>query len=186
LLAEADKMMQADGLRPQDLDGFQKAQYWQELAVGYIKNDPGAFVRSYLLGVFHTLFSLDTKAYSRILGLPADDFDIKGYTSILDATKAFLGKKGIVGLLIGGTIASYLLVTYLGAMIGLLASWKRYADRPSLVLILLFALYFVLITGVAGLARFKLPAIPFYLAFAGMGLSYLYESAILARKAKKR
>ena len=57
---------------------------------------------------------------------------VKAYTNILDLAKAALEKKGAVGLLIGGAIAPYLLITYLGAIIGLLTSWRRQYDRLSL------------------------------------------------------
>jgi 4-amino-4-deoxy-L-arabinose transferase-like glycosyltransferase len=185
LLAEADKMMEADGLHSQDINEFQRAHYWRKLAVRYISNAPIAFGRSYLLGVFHTFCNLGTRDYAETLRLPAVDFDIKAYTNILDLAKAALEKKGAVGLLIGGAIAPYLLITYLGAIIGLLTSWRRQYDRPSLLLTVLLAVYFVLITGVAGLARFKLPSIPFYLAFTGIGFSYLYEDIIRAKRTKK-
>jgi 4-amino-4-deoxy-L-arabinose transferase-like glycosyltransferase len=184
LLAEADGMMQAEGRSPQELNAFQRAQYWQRLAVGYIGRKPTAFARSFLLGVFHMFFNLDTKTYAQVLGLPTVDFDIKGYDSIVDLASAFIEKKGVLGLLLGGAIAPYLLVAYAGALVGLVVSWKRY-DGPSLLLVLMFALYFVLITGAAGLARFKMPSIPFYLAFSGIGLSYLWEGLIPAIKARK-
>ena len=184
LTAEADKMMEEDGLHSQDLNEFQIAQYWRKLAVRYISNAPIAFGKSYLLGIFHTFFNLGTSSYAEILGLPAVYFDIKAYDNILDLAIAFLEKKGVVGLLIGGVIALYLLITYSGAIVGLLTSGGRHDDRPSLLVIILLAGYFVLITGVAGLVRFKLPTIPFYLAFAGIGFSYLYENIILAKEKK--
>jgi hypothetical protein len=33
LLAEADTMMEADGLNPQELNEFQEGKYWQKLAI---------------------------------------------------------------------------------------------------------------------------------------------------------
>lgn len=186
LLAEADRMIEEDGLHQEDLNEFQVAEYWRELALRYIRNAPIAFGRSYLLGVFHTFSNLGTKAYAGIFGLPTDDFDIKAYTNIPDLVKAFVEKKGALGLLIGGVIALYLLITYLGAGIGLLISWRRYDDKPSLVLIMLLAVYFVLTTGVAGLARFKLPSIPFYLAFTGIGFVYLYDSIFVRKKGTRQ
>ena len=186
LFTEADKMMEADGLHPQDLNDFQKGPYWQKLAVSYIGNDPMAFGKSYLLGIYHTLFSRDAKFYAEFLGLPAVDFDIKAYPNIFDLAKAFLEKQGAVGLLIVfSVIVLDLLIMYVGAIIGLLTSWRRYNDKPTLLLIILLAVYFVLLTGPQGYSRFRLPSIPFYLAFTGIGFSYLYEKIILAKETKK-
>lgn len=186
LSTEADKMIEADGLNPQDLNDFQKGPYWQKLALSYISNDPIAFGKSYLLGIYHTLFNRDAKFYAEFLGLPAVDFDIKAYPNIFDLAKAFLEQQGAVGLLIiFGVIVLDFLIVYLGAIIGLLTSWKRYKDKPALLLIILIAVYFVLITGTQGHPRFRLPSIPFYLAFTGIGFSYLYEKVILAKAAKK-
>ena len=183
LLAEADNMIEADGLCPQDLNGFQRAQYWQRLAIKYIANAPIAFGRSYFLGVTHTLFNLDTRSYAEIFGLPAAGLDIKAHTDVFDLARAFLKTRGVVGVLIGSVIALFLFISYLGAAVGLLVSWRRY-NRPFLFLMLVLAIYFVLITGAAGLARFKLPSIPFYVAFTGIGLGYLYEKRVLRVKPK--
>lgn len=173
LLAEADKMIEADGLNPQELNGFQKSRYWQSLAKRYIANDPTGFVKSYVLGVIHIFFSLDTKNFLDIFGIPAAPFEIKGYSNIIELVKAFIKIKGMGGILIGSIIFLYLCVSYIGASVALIVSWKLYS-KPTLFLILALALYFVVLTGPGGLARFKMPSIPFYLAFSGIGFTYLY------------
>ena len=183
LLYEADRMMAADGLQPQELNPFQRAQYYQRLAIKYITGDSLAFGQSYLLGVFHTFFNIGTKGYADMLRLPMAEFDIKAYTNIFDLAKAFLREKGAVGLFVAGLVVPYLLVSYSGAALGFLISWKRY-DRRFHFFILLFGSYFIVTTGAAGLARFKLPSIPFYLTFTGIGFNYLYERVQLRRKAR--
>lgn len=174
LLSEAGEMMAADGLRQDEVSPFQEAKYLNRLAARYIKSDPLLFGKIYLLGVFHTLFSVDSAGYARLLGLPQASFDIKAYASIIALFKAFVSKKGATGLLIAGLIAPYLLVSYFCAIVGLVVSWRRY-DRCLLWLSLVVAVYFVLVTGAAGTARFKLPSIPFYLVFAGSGANWLFE-----------
>jgi 4-amino-4-deoxy-L-arabinose transferase-like glycosyltransferase len=181
LMAESEKMMEADGLHSKDLNEFQKGQYWRKLAIRYISADPAAFGKVYLLGIAHTLFNLDTTNYANIFKLPAVGFEIRAYPNLFDLVKAYLEIKGPREIIIGGTIALYLLFTYLCTVTGLFVSWRKNYDRPSLLLALLLAAYFIVITGPAGLARFKLPSIPFYFVFAGIGLSYLYEKIIQAK-----
>ena len=77
---------------------------------------------------------------------------------------------------LAGAIGAYLVVSYLGAVAGIVVSCKRYDWRTTLLLLLLGG-YFVVLTGAAGLSRFRLPVIPFYLGFTGVGVSYLYERA---------
>ena len=173
LLAEADSLIQADGLDPQELNGFQKSVYWQSLAKTYITNDPTGFVKSYFLGVTHMFFNLDTKNFLEIFGLPVVPFEMKGYSNLVELIKAFIKIKGVAGLLIGSMILLYLFISYISATVGLIVGWRLY-NKPVLLLTLALALYFVVLTGPAGLARFKMPSIPFYLAFAGIGFSHLY------------
>ena len=105
---------------------------------------------------------------------------------LIDLARAYLEKAGAVGLLIVfGVLALNLLVTYLGAKIGLISSWRRDYDKPVLLLILMITVYFILLTGSQGYSRFRLPAIPFYLAFTGIGYSYLYEKIFLSKEKKK-
>jgi hypothetical protein len=120
----------------------------------------------------HIFFSLDTKNFLDVFGIPADPFEIKGYSNIIELVKAFIKIKGIAGILIGSVILLYLCVSYIGAGVGLIVSWRLYS-KPALLLILVLALYFVVLTGPGGLARFKMPSVPFYLAFSGIGFSYL-------------
>ena len=169
LLAQADQLMVTDGLKSPVLNDFQKSRYWQELALTYIRKEPVDFGKSFLLGVFHLFFNLDTRKYEEVFGNPVTVMDIKSYPNLINLAKAFVARKGAAGLLIGGLIAVYLLVTYAGAALGIFISWKHYPDKPFLLMILLLILYFILVTGPTGLARYKLPAIPFYLVFTGIG-----------------
>lgn len=175
LLAEADALIEADGFTPLQLNAFQKAKYWRDLAIKYISSDPIAFTKHYFGGIFDMFFNLGTRSYFDVLGFPSVNFEIKAYTNIFDLVRAYVEKKGLAGIVIGSIIGLYFIVTYIGAIVGLFVAWKRYTDWQSLLMVLLLMLYFILITGTAGLVRFKLPAIPFYLAFTGAGFCYLYE-----------
>ena len=179
LMAEAGEVMARDGFQPGDLTPFEQAGYWQKLALRYVRAKPLQFGQTYLLGILHTFANLDTSGYAQMLRLPVGRLDIKAYTNLLDLAKAFLQQKGAAGLLIAVLIAPYLLSTYLGAAVGLFAAWKRH-DRWFLTLCLLITLYFVAATGAGGLARFKLPAIPFYLPFTAIGLLWLRDRAELS------
>ena len=176
LFDEADELMARDGLSSAHLNDFQKARYWQRAAIGHLRSEPLKFLKFHVLGMIHTLANLGTRSYADFLGMKTgvEPLDIKQYAGFVSLLRAFLRAKTGPEIAIGLAIGTYLLVTYLLAAVGLITGWGH-GNRPILWLSLLISLYFLTITGAAGLARFKLPAIPFYLVFAGMGCSWIIE-----------
>ena len=174
LLEEAEQRMIADGLDPETMDGWEKGKYYRPLAMSYIKRDPVLFGKTYLYGVMYLFTSLNTTVFSEKLGITMPEANIKGTHNVIDLVKNFIAKKGVAGVVMALVIAPLFLVAYLGAVLGFFVSWKKY-NRYIIVLCAVIIVYFAALTGVKGMARFKLPAIPFYLAFTGIGLSYLRD-----------
>ena len=183
LLAEADEMMDNAGKNPSELNRFQVAEYWNRLARRYIADNPTAFAHGYLLGVSNLFLNLGTTDYGRTLGLKPMQVDFLQDMNVLGRLRAFMKEAGMARLLIAAPIAIFLLLSYLGAALGVIVSWRIY-DWRNILLVLLFGLYFVLVTGPAGLARFKLPSIPFYLAFSAIGYSFVYTKLLVRKHAQ--
>jgi hypothetical protein len=171
-IAEAEQRMAADGLDPKKANGFERGDYFKRLGIEYIKSDPGLFMRTYVMGVVHTFTSIDSSTFTRVLEIRMTQIPIKSYTNFITLIKDYVKKKGPAGLVIAGLVFPYLIVVYLGTVVGLLVAWKRY-NTGALIWCLLIAGYVVAVTGVGGSARFKMPAVPFYLAFTGIGISYI-------------
>ncbi|MFC2165497.1 ArnT family glycosyltransferase [Acidobacteriota bacterium] len=184
LLAESEQMMRADGLDPQSLNSFQKSKYYQKLAIKCIKQDPVHFMQTYFMGVVHCFAEIDSSSFTTQLGIKMPKVDIKATNNIIELVKKFISAKGTTGIVIASVILPYLMVSYLGAVVGFFVSWKRY-NWGALLWCLLMASYFVFVTGVAGCARFKIPAVPFYLAFTGIGLYFLFEKIKQRRMPEK-
>jgi 4-amino-4-deoxy-L-arabinose transferase-like glycosyltransferase len=181
LAAEADRMMEADGLRPEALNEFQRMRYWQTLAIRYVLRDPVAFAARHAKGIVRTLFNLDTQHYIVRFHLRAESLDLDAHPDLWGLVEAYVAKKGAVGLLVGGPLLLYLLFSYTCAAAGLVAGWTRY-PKAVLLLCLLLAVYFVLLSGASGFARYRLPAGPFGLAFAGVGWHRLRSIRWLRRR----
>ena len=153
LFKEADQLMQAEGIDPDHAGPFTQARYWQKVGIGYIMREPVIFVKAYAGGIAYMFTNLASGIYTNMLehhpGLP----------------KSRRSPTQVALILI---IGPYLLVTYACTLAGLFLAWR---DRRSALLLVFVAIavYFVLATGAGGMARFKIPAIPFYLAFAGIG-----------------
>ncbi|MCG6534991.1 MAG: hypothetical protein L7F78_09920, partial [Syntrophales bacterium LBB04] len=175
LLDEADQLMIRDGLDPQKMNDFQKGRYWKKLAFHYISRYPYSFLKHYLFGIAHTLGNLATGPYVEMLQLSKNTskFSIKGHSSLVKLGKAWFQQKTWPEMGIGLIIGFYLLVTYTLSAIGVLTFWRKYRHQLLLWFSFILVFYFLFITGTAGLARYKLPAVPFYLPFVGLGLKHV-------------
>ena len=154
-----------------------KASYWRKLAFTYIKNDPVLFVKHYSLGILHTFFNLGTSIYSTYLGVPTKNnakIDLKKEKSLSNLIMKFFNEKQPFEIVMGIFIFLYLLITYFTLVNGL---FQFNGSDKKIFLFLCFSLfmYFILIAGSGGLARFRLPAIPFYLIFSAVGLDHLIK-----------
>jgi hypothetical protein len=77
-------------------------------------------------------------------------------------------------MLIGMPIALFLLCIYLFCLTGMFGAVQRKEYLPLLFSLGIMA-YFVAVTGLFGMARYRLPLIPFYLPYAAMGSLKLKE-----------
>jgi hypothetical protein len=110
-------------------------------------------------------------------------FDLREHSGIVEVLTAALSHKTAGELCIGALSAAFLLVSYTCLLLGV---WNARqpptaAQRSFLLLCGAIAAYFVLITGTAGLARFRVAATPFLCPFVGLGAWVL-----LARLAARR
>jgi 4-amino-4-deoxy-L-arabinose transferase-like glycosyltransferase len=159
LLAEADSLMARDGGDPATANPFEKSDYWTKVGLKYVKEDPVGFAWSYVVGLYSLFMVIGAQAFLNMLDHPA----------------------GWLRYLIAAMIAGHLFVTYGSALLGLVVGWRRH-DRAFLWLALGLALYFIILTGPAGISRYRVPAIPFYLVFSGIGLAYLWDKAVAKRR----
>ena len=171
LLREADDLMRQDGHAPELLNDFQKSPYWQHIAVQYVAREPGRFAKLCVVGVLHSFGNLGTRGFAQMLGFrqhEGDPLDMNMYSNPLQLLKEFVARKTRGELSIGIVVGLFLCLSYALCVVGIVAAWGRY-DRLFLVFCLFVAMYFMVISGPYGLARYRLPAIPFYAAFVGAG-----------------
>ncbi len=175
LLKEADQLMIRDGKDPQRMNEFQKDPYWRRLAFHYVAQYPFSFLKHFLFGILHTMGNLATGPYAELLQLSnkTSNFQIKGHSTISGLIKGWFNQKSRGEIGIGLTIALYSTGSYFLWALGLIVFWKTWRHQPFLWFSLLMTFYFIFIAGSAGLARYKLPAVPFYLAFVGLGLHHI-------------
>jgi 4-amino-4-deoxy-L-arabinose transferase-like glycosyltransferase len=187
LLARADRLMLEDGRSPSEANEFEKSRYHTRLALSLIAERPLAFLDRYAFGVFASFANLGTRGYADMLGLRnVDDerFDLRAHSGIVEIVAAAIAGKTAGELWIGAASASFLLASYTCLLIGVWISRgpRLAARREILVVCGAVAAYFILITGTAGLARFRIAATPFLAPFVGLGAAAL-AARISARRA---
>lgn len=179
LLGEADEAMRRDGVDPISADPFTKVRYWQRLALKYAREEPVLLAKHYARGVVYMFVNMATGYYANMIhhrpGIQVGSLgnDVAA-PSAIGRMMSWAGRKSPTEILLGLLIGIYMLVCYACTAVGLYVSWRARSSR-YLLLCFAFGAYFVLVTGTAGQARFKLPAIPFYIAFAGAGAAWMLK-----------
>lgn len=180
LLERARTLAMAKRNSPADLNPFDLAEHEQNLAVRLVGANPYLFVKTYLFGIARMFANLNVSGIGSALRWETRKLRIEGSIDPIYHIREFLRQRGTKEIILGTVIASYMLCTYIGAVIGI-GRFIKTRDQ-ELWLCLIIALYFVFLTGAAGLARFKMPVIPFYLAYSGLGVASLLDHLIRSRK----
>jgi hypothetical protein len=180
LFAETEALMREDGLRPEELNSFEKSVYWQQRAFELIRQAPLSFIKHYSLGVFRLFASLGTGEYASMLQLPNEALEAPAYANLLQLVSAFLERRTPIQLLMGAIIGLYLLFCYGCFVVGL--TQLRHFNVSVSLLTFLLGLYFVLLTGTGGRPRFSLPIFAFWLPIMGVGMVYLATRLRQARR----
>ena len=183
LFGLVDREIEKEGLNPNELNDFQKADHWKKYALNVISSKPVAFFKSYVMGIGHTFLNLSSSEFALAFGQPRNRIDIKATANPVELLKEYLAVKGALGIIIMILVGGYYLVAYGCLIIGLIEAVKR-GWSPFFTFSVIMPLYFALITGAAGLSRFGLPAYPFVLVFSAMGALRVWERLMAGRRPK--
>lgn len=148
----------ADLSNPFILGNFQR-----NLALDIFRENPEMFVRTYILGTARMFANLNTRGVARMIGIQTEKMTITKHENPGDYIQEFMRTRGPIHLLIGGMTAGYLLVFYALVIFGFIA-WLRNRDLNGW-LCLFAAVYFIILPGPGGVARYLMPAMVFFLYF---------------------
>lgn len=147
-------------------------------AITIIKENPVLFAKQYLRGIIDMFFSLDRESFQRLF--VREDlikFDAV-YTFYkygpLKTIQLIKNNYSPFTILYVFCVGIYIIIVYLFTVLGFIDLCRKHHWR-YLVNLGLFGLYLTLINGTAGIGRFKLPIIPFYLIFAAFGIEWLLK-----------
>ncbi len=148
----------ADLSNPFILGDFQK-----KLALDIFREDPEMFVRTYVLGTARMFANLNTRGVARMFGIQTEKLTITKHESPSDYVSEIIKKRGPAHFAIGGATAIYLFVFY-ALVIGGFVAWSKNRDSNGWMC-LVAAVYFVVLPGPGGVARYLMPAMVFFLFF---------------------
>jgi len=148
----------ADLSNPFILGDFQK-----KLALDIFRENPGMFVRTYVLGTARMFANLNTRGVARMFGIQTEKLTITNHESPSGYVSEIIKTRGPAHFAIGGATAIYLLVFY-ASVIGGFVAWSRNRDLNGW-LCLAAAAYFIVLPGPGGVARYLMPAMVFFLYF---------------------
>ncbi len=160
---------------PDRENAFRRAGAYQATALAYLRRDREAVALHYVLGMIHSFTNLGTAGFARSLGLgEPTHFEMNDYQRLGDLTAAWSRRKTGVEKVIGAVVGCDLALVDLATALGMVLCVRRRRFR-SAAFLLLFAAYFILVAGSGGQARLRLPAVPFYLPFAGLGTAWVWS-----------
>jgi hypothetical protein len=168
LLAEADSAMRAAGHDPGALTDWARGDYQSRVAWRYIAADPIRFARVTARGVVTGLLNINTTGFSRILRLRTEPFDVMAQRDPAGLVHAFFARKSGFQIALAAVLVPFVLTLHALTLIGTVVRLRR-PDRAEAILLLVIALNFVTIGGAGSGVRYRLPAMPFTLGFAGLG-----------------
>ena len=161
--------MSLQGTVAHDPNPFVTTARMKTQAFQIFAEDPALFLKTYAVGIVRMFVNLNTRGVARALGTETKELVITKHESASAHIDAFRATRGSVHIAIGAVTAFYLLMLY-GATAWGFAAWCRAPDRMGW-LCLGGALLFIALAGSAGLARFLLPAMLFFLYFTRLPTS---------------
>ena len=165
-------------------DNFANSSIYKDVAVNYIKTNWKYHIQRHVKGIMNMYLNLGTKIISDHLGLKSSDLGFQYYASpnIFKMCVNFFKTKSTHEIIIGMLVGIFLFINYSTFIFGSFS--MIYKKKYIYFMILIVIIYFSVLTGVIGLARYKLPIIPFYILISGYGLFEIYT--VFKMKLQKR
>jgi 4-amino-4-deoxy-L-arabinose transferase-like glycosyltransferase len=165
------------GIDTTDANSFKNSKIFFNIAEQYIKNNFLLYCKRSLNGIVNMYANLETHHIASIFHLKSKSpIDLYGEPSIFSIILKYFKTKSKAEIFIGFCMGLYLLINYFFALYGM---FLMIGKKEKLVfLFILIILYFSALTGVVGVARYKMPFMPFINILCALGLFHFYEKKI--------
>jgi 4-amino-4-deoxy-L-arabinose transferase-like glycosyltransferase len=171
--AEQDSMVIKKGDPEKLTNPFYKSEVQTDIALDYVKKHKISYLKSHLLGMINIYSSMEYKPFAhRFFNTKDFTEGTNGNHDKFSINPDRIKTISLPVLIVGAFYAMFFLFYYLTALSGCIMLFidKRYILLLSLVGLIF---YFSILTGVVGLARYKLPISPAYILFSGYCIYFL-------------
>jgi 4-amino-4-deoxy-L-arabinose transferase-like glycosyltransferase len=165
------------GIDTANINSFKNSQIYSNIAKQYIKNNFILYCKMHFRGIVNMYANLETHHLASIFHLKSKPtVDLYGGPGIFTQIIDFFQSKSKAEILIAFGVVFYLLINYLFSLYGIII---LIGEKEKFVfLFILIILYFSVITGVVGLARYKIPFMPFINILCAVGLFHFYVKIV--------
>ena len=155
-------------------DLFKQSDIFSGIALTYMRDHPGLYIRRHLTGMVTLFTNLASTDTMDLVGLDSmkKKYNVYEFHNFIDMIKWYFQNKTFDEIFFGLSVSAFLILTYLFCFYGI---WAALSDKLYSCLInnISIAFYFCFMTGVFGVARYRLPLIPFYIIFSAYGITKL-------------
>ena len=169
---------QADSISNNSDNVFDISETYNQMALEYFKGHTLIYLKYHLKGIKNLFISLNTHTFMRHFGLTNKKNPVTLYKfssiSVFQSIQLFFTTKPTIEIIFGLSIALYLVFVYTLFIAG---SYSIFREKNFFILFyfLSIILYFAILPGAIGYARYKLPIIPFYTIVSAAGFYYLRD-----------
>jgi 4-amino-4-deoxy-L-arabinose transferase-like glycosyltransferase len=162
------------GLNPDKANPFEVSEFQAEMAMDYLRSEPrSAIVKAWVFGAVKNLFSPSIVDLSYLLKIERPHFFYTEGTTTLERAWNFVrGMKGWFGWAVILSIIGLVLSRFV-ELWGLVVLSRRKPWEAGLFLLII--MYFLLISGPVGYAKYRLPFEPILIILLAIGLKDLWE-----------
>lgn len=176
LLREADLLCIREHGRS-STDPFTQSECWNRLALRCLRAHSLLSAKHFATGLVFSFANVGTAGLAQILRIPSSGHSVRVHEarSAAALVRDWFASKSMAQISLGLAIGAYLACTFLLLSIGACRRVGSRAFGRWEGFCVAMILYFALVAGAVGEARFRLPAVPFYAGFIGLGAATIID-----------
>jgi 4-amino-4-deoxy-L-arabinose transferase-like glycosyltransferase len=157
---------------------FKNSQIYSNIAKHYIKDNFILYCKGHFMGILNMYANLDTQSITTIFHRKYNPSNIViyGEPNIFITIIDFFKSRSIIEIFIAFVIGTYLLINYLLTFTAIILLIRK--NEKFVFLFILIILYFSALTGTVGIARYRIPFMPFINTLCAVGLLHFYDKMV--------
>jgi len=157
-------------------DLFKQSDIYTKIGLEYLNDNRTGYIKRHATGMVTLFTNLASTDAIDLLGLKGmqKKYNVYEFHNFIGMVSWYFKNKTLNEIIFGSLVSVFLICTYVLAVLGV---WASFQNRLFSVIIvnLSIAFYFCFLTGVFGVARYRLPLIPFYILFSAYGFYWLKQ-----------